>query len=222
MNVTEAIHTRKATRAMLSTPIPEGTIKELIELAGRAPSWGNSQPWEVYVVIGEKLANLKMRWRKEFSQGIPPSRPDISAPGHKDWNKVPRCKESILQWKKHRLEEMNISSEKYDKYSMDLMLDFYHAPVCIYLGLHQSHGAYSFYDIGAYGQTLMLAATERGIQSIPAFSVVYFGDILHEELNIPESISLFMGVCLGYADDSHSMNKPNSERIDSEQFCSWV
>ena len=222
MNVTEAIHTRKATRAMLSTPISEVTIKELIELAGRTPSWGNSQPWEVYVVTGEKLANLKMRWRKEFSQGIPPARPDISAPGHKDWDKVPRCRESILQWKKHRLEEMNISSEQYDKYSMDLMLDFYHAPVCIYLGLHQSHGAYSFYDIGAYGQTLMLAATERGIQSIPAFSFVYFGDILHEELNIPESISLFMGVCLGYADDSHSMNKPNSERIGSEQFCSWV
>lgn len=222
MNVHKAIRTRKATRAMLSTPISEVTIKELIELAGRTPSWGNSQPWEVYVVTGETLANLKMRWRKEFSQGTPPARPDIAAPGHKDWDRVPRCSENIIRWKKHRLETMELSSEQHDQYSMELMLDFYHAPVCIYLGLHQMHGAYSFYDIGAFSQTLMLAAAEREIQSIPAFSLVYFGDILHEELNIPEDISLFMGVCLGYADDSHIMNKPNSERIGSEQFCSWV
>lgn len=218
MNVKEAINTRKATRAMLSNPISEVTITELIEMAGKAPSWANSQPWEVYVVTGEKLVNLKMRWKKEFSQGIPPARPDISAPGHTDWDKVVRCRENMIQRKKHCLEKMDISGEQHDKYIMDLMINFYNAPVCIYLGLHQSLGAYSFYDIGAYSQTLMLAATERGIQSMPAFSLVYFGDILHEELNIPDDISLFMGIGLGYADDSHIMNKPNSERLHSEQF----
>lgn len=218
MNVKEAISTRKATRAMLPTPISDMALKELVDIAGKAPSWANSQPWEIYVVTGEKLAVLKTRWQKEFSQGIPPARPDVSSPSHKDWEKVARCKENMMQWKEHRLKKMAISIEQHDKYIMDLMLNFYNAPVCIYLGLHQSLGAYSFYDIGAYSQTLMLAAMEQGLQSMPAFSLVYFGDILHEELNVPDDISLFMGICLGYADDSHIMNEPNSERIHSEQF----
>ena len=218
MRVEQAVRTRKATRAMLSTPLSEQEIRELLELAARAPSWANSQPWQVYVATAEKLTRLKARWRQEFSQGIPAARPDIPAPGHGDWAEAPRCTENILRLKQHRLEAMAGSKEQFDQQTMERMLDFYGAPVCVYLGLPRRLGAYSFYDVGAFGQTLMLAAAERGIQSMPAFSLVYFGDILHQELGVPEDISVFMGICLGYADETHPMNRFDSERMPRGQF----
>lgn len=64
----------------------------------------------------------------------------------------------------------------------------------------------------------MSAAVEQGIQSIPAFGLVYFSDILHEELNIPNDISILMGISLGYSDSSKIINKSNSERMHIEQF----
>ena len=45
--------------------IPEETIRELIETAGRAPSWCSCQPWEVYVVTGDKMGS--------YCGGIPSS-----------------------------------------------------------------------------------------------------------------------------------------------------
>lgn len=85
MNVKEAINTRKATRVMLPDSISDTTIRELIKTAGRTPSWANSQPWEVYVVTGEKLESLKMHWKKECAHGIPTVRPDVPAPSHEEW-----------------------------------------------------------------------------------------------------------------------------------------
>lgn len=61
MTVTEAIRSRSSIRAFAPTPVPEETIRELLELAVRAPSGGNIQPWRVYVVTGEARDRLVRR-----------------------------------------------------------------------------------------------------------------------------------------------------------------
>ncbi|MFX4262340.1 nitroreductase family protein [Pelotomaculum propionicicum] len=53
MELREAITTRRSVRKYKSDPIPEQTVKELLELAAWAPSGMNTQPW-LYVVIEGK------------------------------------------------------------------------------------------------------------------------------------------------------------------------
>jgi nitroreductase len=55
MHVSEAVASRYSCRAFLTTPIPEATVRDIVERAARAPSAGNMQPWRVYVIAGTRV-----------------------------------------------------------------------------------------------------------------------------------------------------------------------
>jgi nitroreductase len=56
--VDQAITSRKSVRAFLNTPVPEQTVRHLLEVACRAPSGNNAQPWWVMALTGEPLQSL--------------------------------------------------------------------------------------------------------------------------------------------------------------------
>jgi nitroreductase len=53
MNVSEAIYSRQSVRAFSDQTVDLATVREILELAGRAPSGSNLQPWKVHVVTGD-------------------------------------------------------------------------------------------------------------------------------------------------------------------------
>ena len=56
--VDHAIRTRQSLRAFLPTPVPRATIEEILEVASRAPSGTNTQPWKVTVLTGAARQRL--------------------------------------------------------------------------------------------------------------------------------------------------------------------
>ena len=54
----QAILTRRAVRAFLPEPVSAETVREILDIAARAPSGTNIQPWHVYVVAGDAKAGL--------------------------------------------------------------------------------------------------------------------------------------------------------------------
>src|SRR5690606_19764914 len=48
----EAIRTRMSVRAFTQQPVAPELIREILDLASRAPSGSNAQPWKVYVLRG--------------------------------------------------------------------------------------------------------------------------------------------------------------------------
>ena len=58
MDLLEGIETRRSYRAFKSDSIPGETISKILEIAGRSPSYTNTQPWEVAVVSGDKKEEL--------------------------------------------------------------------------------------------------------------------------------------------------------------------
>src|SRR5258708_13210274 len=59
MDVLEAVASRYSCRAFLPTPVPEKTVREIVERAARAPSAGNMQPWRIYAIAGGRINELK-------------------------------------------------------------------------------------------------------------------------------------------------------------------
>ena len=51
--VDEAILSRRSVRAFLPDPVDEAIIRDILEVASRAPSGTNMQPWRAYVTKGE-------------------------------------------------------------------------------------------------------------------------------------------------------------------------
>ncbi len=50
MEVIQAIKSRRSVRAFRSDPVPEDLLQEILDAGRWAPSAGNLQPWEFYVV----------------------------------------------------------------------------------------------------------------------------------------------------------------------------
>ena len=56
--VDEAITSRHSIRAFLPTPVAREDIERMLDVAARAPSGSNIQPWKVYVLTGERKQRL--------------------------------------------------------------------------------------------------------------------------------------------------------------------
>ena len=61
METRECIKTRRSIRRFTEQPIPDEVLNELLEAVRWAPSWSNTQCWEIIVVkdgeTKQKLAN---------------------------------------------------------------------------------------------------------------------------------------------------------------------
>ena len=64
--VDEVITSRYSCRAFLPAPVPRETIAEILEVAARAPSGTNIQPWKAWVLTGETKARVSERLLAAF------------------------------------------------------------------------------------------------------------------------------------------------------------
>ena len=50
--------------------IPKETLKSIMSTALDAPSWCNSQPWNIYVASGKTLSEIRTEWIKKNKDGV--------------------------------------------------------------------------------------------------------------------------------------------------------
>jgi nitroreductase len=67
--VDAAIRSRRSIRNFLPTPVPREVVRELLELAARAPSGTNVQPWKVYALAGAARKALSAAILEKFDRG---------------------------------------------------------------------------------------------------------------------------------------------------------
>jgi nitroreductase len=212
MTVTEAVQSRRSVRAFLDTPVPESLLREALELAARAPSGGNLQPWRIYVIAGERLA--------QFTQTVRQSPPTPS--------EYPIYPEKLGE--PYRSARYTIGEQMYallgipreDKLGRMKQLmrnfEFFGAPVGLFCYVGREMGAAQWSDLGMYLQTLMLLLQERGIDSCPQESWATQHRVVSTFLQTPPEWMLFCGMGIGYADPAAPVNRLRSERLPLEQF----
>ena len=65
MNVTEAVNSRRSIRQFLDKPVDRATLEQVLETAQRAPSGGNTQPWNAVVVGGDALKEITAKIKEK-------------------------------------------------------------------------------------------------------------------------------------------------------------
>ncbi len=68
MELMEAIRGRRSVRSYKGDPVPEAKLKEVLEAVRWAPSWANTQCWEVIVVREQET-------KKRLAEAMPPGNP---------------------------------------------------------------------------------------------------------------------------------------------------
>src|SRR5262245_50124710 len=61
VDVYEAVTSRRAVRGFTDQPVPREVLERVLSAAASSPSGSNLQPWNIYVVTGAPLAELKKR-----------------------------------------------------------------------------------------------------------------------------------------------------------------
>lgn len=76
MDVYEAVVSRQAMRAFTDRHVPSEVLERVLLAAAWAPSASNLQPWHLYVLTGEPLAELKKRVYERVASGDPWDEPE--------------------------------------------------------------------------------------------------------------------------------------------------
>jgi nitroreductase len=219
MDILQAVKTRRSIRQFKPDAVPESLIREILETARWSPSWGNTQPWEVLVVTGEKLESFKKANRQHRNDGVIPQ-PDTVMPD--TWPE--QIKQRYNGIGKQVLTALNLprgDKEVRQRYYND-MASLFGAPAMLLFCLDKAIAReYGMLDIGAIMQTFCLLAHARGLGTCTLAATVNYPAIIREIIQVPTSKAIIMGVALGYAADS-PVNEFERERAAVDSFTTWV
>ena len=79
VSLEQGIAERRSIRKFRAGQIPQDLLREILDLARWAPSWGNTQCWSFYAMTGTALEGFKKSNREKLAQGNAYS-PDIPMP----------------------------------------------------------------------------------------------------------------------------------------------
>lgn len=219
MQVSEALRTRKSTRAFLPQSVPQALITELLEDAKHAPSGVNMQPWHVCVVSGAKKHTLENRVIEAFEQGFKEVMDYAYYPLTWEEPYKSRRKETGLLM----YHTLGIAKEDKARQMEQWKLNYraFDAPVVLYFFIDASLEKGSYLDYGMFLQSLMLSATEKGLATCPQAALAEFPSIVKDELHIEAHKLLLCGIALGYEDTNALINSYKTSRINLEEFVTF-
>ena len=209
MKIIEAIESRRSIRAFKPDPVSREVLLKIMAAANWAPSWADTQPWEVFVAAGEPLARIRERFLTQFEAGVPPV---FDIPRPQEWPSGP--KQRMLDFVEDRCAFLGVipGDEAARATSMRRNFEFFDAPVVVFLCLHKDLTPWSYFDMGLFAQSLMLAAMEYSVGSVVAVNFAAYPEIIREELGVPGDYTIMIGIALGYADPDSPENRCRSVR----------
>jgi nitroreductase len=220
VNIIDAIRMRKSIRDFKPEPVPKTILNQILEIASRAPSSENSQPWEFTVISGEVLENIRKANIERLRAGAPPH-PDLHNQGWPPGSVYRRRQIEIAKQIFQLMEIPRDDREKRDRW-MERGFRYFNAPAAIIISVDQSlHYPRPLFDIGAVTQNICLAALSYGLGTCIANQGITYPEVLHKHANIPESKRIMISIAIGYPNPDFPANKVVSHREPVENVTTW-
>ena len=213
LSFTEIMKQRHSARHFITKPIPKETLKEIIETSLLTPSWGNSQPWTIYVASGNTLENIRKDWISKNKEGIK-GNSEIEA-GHRNQFSE-RCQKHMNEIVKQIGELLNDPTAKT---LWDENACLFNAPTVVYVTIPKKRTFYNLFDSGAIEMSIMAAAKERGIDSVPAYEAIKYPDIIRKHIKVPDDEDIVIGIALGFEDKENIVSKIKAKKLTLDEAC---
>ncbi|MEH6559593.1 MAG: nitroreductase [Oceanicoccus sp.] len=202
---------RRSIRGYKPEPVPKALITEILELAMRAPSSMNTQPWNFYVISGEPLDLIRAGNTERNLAGVPHSREfrigQAFAGQHRDRQ---------VGVAKQLFSAMGIAREDKDARQDWVLRGFrqFDAPVCVIVTYDRAlaDSDDTAFDCGAVTTALVNAAWSRGLGAVINSQGIMQSPVVREHAGIAEDQVIMKAVALGWPDDEFPANAVVSER----------
>ncbi|WP_425259946.1 nitroreductase [Rubrivivax sp. RP6-9] len=221
--VDAAITSRHSMRAFLPTPVPRETVLQILDVAARAPSGTNTQPWKVTVLTGGAKQRLSAAIRAAYDDPVERARHTEAYNYYPtEWVSPYIDRRRKVGWDLYGL----LGIAKTDKARMHLQharnYDFFDAPVGLIFTIDRILQQGSWLDYGMFLQNIMVAARGRGLDTCPQAAFTQFHRLIAEQLALPAGETVVCGMALGHADPAAVENTLVTTREPAAAFTRFL
>ena len=226
-SVDAAITSRMSARAFLPQAVPRSTLEHILQVASRAPSGTNTQPWKVYVLQGASRDSLvdKVCAAHDALRADPA----LAEQYREEYDYYPE------KWVSPYIDRRRengwglyglLGIGKGDKDKMHLQhqrnFRFFDAPVGLMFTLDKVMGRGSLVDYGMFLQNIMVAARAQGLHTCPQAAWNGFARIILPHIGAADNEMLVCGMALGFADPADPVNGFHTPRETVASFTTWL
>lgn len=221
--IDRAIVSRRSVRAFLDTPVDPSIIREILQVASRAPSGTNTQPWKVYVLTGAAKERLSAEIVETFLD------PAKAAQHHEEYDYYPKewVEPFIGRRRKVGFDLYGLLGlTKDDKDGMKRQharnFEFFDAPVGLIFTVDRIMGKGSWLDFGMFMENIMISAVGHGLATCAQAAFNQFHKIIERQLNLPANEAMVCGMALGYEDKKALINTLKTARVPVDEFVTFI
>lgn len=215
-----AIASRRSVRRFLSTPTSRETVEEILDLAARAPSGTNMQPWRARVLTGAPKQALCEAVLAAFM---------ADEPGHKQ--EYPYYPEAFFEpyttrrrtvgWGLYGLLGIQRGDTARMKAQHARNFLFFDAPVGMIFTIDRRLAIGSWLDYGMFLQNVMTAARARGLDTCPQAAWSHYHRAIRPVLDLAAEEAVVCGMALGHADPDAPENQLLTTREPAAAFAEF-
>ena len=219
MEFETAVHERYSCRRYQKRSVPVETIRRILDITQRTPSWCNTQPWHVVVVSGEAMEKFRSAMHAHAASGAKPN-PDFAFPLryegiYRERRKV--CGVQLYQSLGIGREDKTAAAEQ----SLE-NFRFFGAPHVALITSEEDLGVYGAVDCGLYVSNFMLAAQSQGVATIAQAALASHPDFIRNYFGLPSTRKFICGISFGYADPDHPINGYRTSRSTLEESTTFL
>jgi nitroreductase len=225
--IDQAITSRASMRAFTQAPVARELIEELLQVASRAPSGTNTQPWRVYVLQGAKRDELERQVCA--AHDALRADPSLAEQYKEEYDYYPQ--QWISPYIDRRRENgwslyglLGIGKGDKDKMHAQHQRNYklFDAPVGLMFTIDRVMGRGSLMDYGMFLQNIMIAARARGLHTCPQAAWNGFSKVVMPLIGAADNEMLVCGMALGYIDEADPVNGFHTPRVPVAEFTTWL
>ncbi len=221
--VDAAISSRHSIRAFLPDAVPREDIERILEVAARAPSGTNTQPWKVYVLTGAARTRLaEAILAVHADPALAAQHTEQYAYYPREWVSPYIERRRKVGWDLYALLGLTRENKAGMSAQHGRNYRFFDAPVGLIFTIDKIMEQGSWLDYGMFLQNIMIAARGRGLDTCPQAAFTQYHQIIAAELDLPENEMVVCGMALGYADPDKIENSLRTEREPVAGFARFL
>jgi nitroreductase len=218
--VDQAITSRHSIRRFRPTPVPAATVEAILDVAARAPSGTNMQPWRAHVLTGAA--------KDRFCQAVLAAfETDAPQPPH-EYRYYPDKFFEPFQSRRRKVGfdlygllgiARGDTARMKQQHARNFV--FFDAPVGLVFTIDRRLEIGSWLDLGMFLQNVMVAARGRGLDTCPQAAFAPFHAVVRAQLGLAPEELVVCGMALGVADHAAVENTLVTERVPARGFTTF-
>ncbi len=221
--VDAAITSRRSIRAFLDKPVERDEIARILDVAARAPSGTNTQPWKVYVLTGaarERLSNAILAVNADPEQARQHTEEYAYYP--REWVAPYVDRRRKVGWDLYGLLGLGRDNKAGMAAQHARNYAFFDAPVGLIFTIDRIMAQGSWLDYGMFLQNIMVAARGRGLDTCPQAAFTQYHRVIAAQLGLADNEMVVCGMALGWADPARIENTLVTEREPSHSCARFM